>query len=199
MNKMSTTIQWKTEKRRVSSLFPAAYNPRKISEKGKADLVASVDRFGRVEPIAINTDGTVIGGHQRLAIYVEKGLKDVEVVVPSRKLTKKEEKELNLRLNKNLGEWDWSKLGMFGEELLLDIGFDSGELMVGLGLSGEGDVDVDDSRMEVLTVLPPESPQIRERAQIHCETIEQYRQLKSLVDLGEITAERILKVFSKKT
>ena len=38
------------------------------------------------------------------------------------------EKELNIRLNKNLGDWDWDLLADFGENLLSDIGFSSEEL-----------------------------------------------------------------------
>lgn len=175
-------ITWKNEKIRVGALFPAAYNPRKISEKGRADLTASVDRFGRVEPLVANTDGTLIGGHQRLAVYAEKGIEEVEVMVPSRRLTKAEEKELNLRLNKNVGEWDWAKLGALGEDLLVEVGFDEGELRVGIGLSAEGDVDVDETRMEVLEVVPPESLPIRERAQVHFRSKEDYDAVRKWID-----------------
>ncbi|MNT04986.1 hypothetical protein D3C72_1395880 [compost metagenome] len=38
------------------------------------------------------------------------------------------EKELNLRLNKNLGDWNYDLLAEFDESLLEDIGFDSTEL-----------------------------------------------------------------------
>jgi len=38
------------------------------------------------------------------------------------------EKELNLRLNKNLGDWDWDLLAKFDETFLKDIGFSSEEL-----------------------------------------------------------------------
>ena len=38
------------------------------------------------------------------------------------------EKELNLRLNKNVGEFDWGLLSKFNEEFLADVGFSSEEL-----------------------------------------------------------------------
>ena len=38
------------------------------------------------------------------------------------------EKELNLRLNKNLGDWDFELLKDFDQDLLVDVGFDSVEL-----------------------------------------------------------------------
>lgn len=43
-------------------------------------------------------------------------------------LDEKNERELNLRLNRNLGEWDWNMLANFGEEELLQVGFTSEEL-----------------------------------------------------------------------
>jgi DNA modification methylase len=52
----------------------------------------------------------------------------VDVRVPDRKLNKKEERELNLRLNKNIGEWDLEMLSAFGEEMLKDVGFSDDEL-----------------------------------------------------------------------
>jgi DNA modification methylase len=43
-------------------------------------------------------------------------------------LTEEEERELNLRLNKNIGQWDYDLLANFDEELLKGIGFESAEL-----------------------------------------------------------------------
>lgn len=190
--KEAKQIIWNVEKRKISDLVLADYNPRKISDKGNKNLEDSVEKFGRVEPIAINTDNTVIGGHMRLGIYAKNGVEEVDVVIPSRQLTKKEEKELNLRLNKNVGEWDWAKMGVMGTELLLEIGFDPNEIKMGIGLSAEGDVDVDDSRMTVLTVLPPESPELKNRAQIHFDDIKQYNKVKKYIE--ESGTEEIIKI-----
>lgn len=57
-------INWTTEKRKVAEMKPAGYNPRKLSAKAREDLMASVREFGEVEPIVVNLDGTIIGGHQ---------------------------------------------------------------------------------------------------------------------------------------
>ena len=100
---MAQSITWTETKVKVARLIPADYNPRKISAKERAELTTSVEQFGRVEPLIINT-GTrkncVIGGHQRVKIYADLGYVEVEAKVPSRELTEDEEKELNLRLNK---------------------------------------------------------------------------------------------------
>src|SRR3990167_818749 len=123
-----TKIEWSSEKRKISDLKPALYNPRKWSESETSNLTKSLDKFSLADPIIINKNNTVIGGHFRYFILNKKGVSDVDVRVPSRLLTDKEEKELNIRLNKNLGEWDLDMLYDFGEDMLTDIGFDSLEL-----------------------------------------------------------------------
>ena len=122
------TLQWTTEKRKVSELIPADYNPRQMTDSEKRDLLASIEEFDQVVPVVINTDGRLIGGHQRCKVYSDLGIEDVEVRVPSRKLNLQEEKRLNLRLNKNTGHWDFDKLGEFDVETLLDVGFGDEEL-----------------------------------------------------------------------
>lgn len=43
-----------------------ARNPRIIAGKKFDDLITSMDKFGYVDQIVINTDGELIGGHARL-------------------------------------------------------------------------------------------------------------------------------------
>jgi len=125
---MQEKLEWKNEKRKVIDLIPAGYNPRKISEKQKQDLMESIRQFNAVVPVVINADNTMIGGHQRLSIYADLGIEEIDVRVPSRKLTEKEEKELNLRLNQNGGEWDPDKLHAMDPDMLLNIGFSTPDL-----------------------------------------------------------------------
>lgn len=115
----------------IDKLKPALYNPRKWSEEAVEQLTESVRRFGMVDPILVNgADGRkdiVIGGHFRLKITKDLGYKKVPVVyldIPD----EAKEKELNLRLNRNLGEWDLELLAEFDQALLEDIGFTSEEL-----------------------------------------------------------------------
>ncbi len=51
---------------KISKLKPALYNPRQITNKQYNDLKESITKFGLVDPIIVNKDMTVIGGHQRL-------------------------------------------------------------------------------------------------------------------------------------
>jgi len=121
-------ITWRTEKRKVVDLIPAEYNPRKLSEKARADLIASIKEFSEVEPVVINTDNKLIGGHQRVSIYADLQIEEIDVRVPSRNLNLEEEMRLNIRLNKNTGEWDDSKLLEWDPELLEGVGFSKEEL-----------------------------------------------------------------------
>ena len=116
---------------KISALNPAPYNPRKWSEETTKQLTESIQRFGLVDPILVNSNtnrkNVVIGGHFRLHVAKQLGYKEVPVVyidIPNIE----SEKELNIRLNKNLGEWDYELLAEFDDTLLADIGFSSEEL-----------------------------------------------------------------------
>jgi len=129
--KTAQTITWSPEKRKVVDLKPSDYNPRKMTPEEKKDIERSLDGFGRVVPLVINIGSrknTIIGGHQRWKIYSEKNIEDIDVMVPSRELSFEEEQELNLRLNKNQGSWDYDLLQDMNLDLLLDVGFDDHEL-----------------------------------------------------------------------
>jgi len=112
----------------IQDLSLAEYNPRKATEKQTADLSASLERFSLADPIIINKNNRVIGGHFRIKVLQEKGTQEIDVRVPNRELNESEERELNLRLNKNLGDWDIDALSNFDESLLKDIGFSSEEI-----------------------------------------------------------------------
>lgn len=177
-------LEWTTEKRKVADLIPADYNPRTISEKEKADLMASVVEFGKVVPIVINTgkrNNHLIGGHQRVEIYADLGWaeEEIDVRVPSRELSEKEERELNIRLNKNTGSWDWSKMTeQFDYDDLTKWGFEDDDVKAWFGLTEADDVDVSDERMQMLEVLPPESPVLKERVVIKFKKKEDYDAVK---------------------
>ena len=106
------------EKRRIEDLKPADYNPRKQLKPGDAEyekIKNSLIHFGYVDPIIINKDGTIIGGHQRATVMKDLGTEEAECVVVD--LSKEDEKALNVALNKISGEWDMEKLGVLLDEL----------------------------------------------------------------------------------
>ena len=97
------------EKKKISDLKPAPYNPRKSNEKQEANLKKSLEKFGVVEPIVFNKQtGHIVGGHFRIRELKKLGYKEVDCVIVD--LNEDDEKELNIRLNANTGEWDWDTL-----------------------------------------------------------------------------------------
>jgi hypothetical protein len=110
----------------VDALIESEYNPRKISRKEMDDLIDSITVFGLTEPIIINTHedraGVIISGHQRLKACKQLGMTEVPCL--EMHLTLKEEKQLNIRMNKNGGKFDYDILGsFFNKEDLMDWGF----------------------------------------------------------------------------
>lgn len=122
-------MKWKLEKRKIKDLYEYAKNARKLSKEQGDQLQISIDKFGQCEPIVINADDVIIGGHQRLKTMRKMGYKEVDVYVPDEPLTDKEVQELNIRLNKNVGSWDWDILANSWEvDDLQEWGFSSKEL-----------------------------------------------------------------------
>lgn len=118
----------------VEKLNPAEYNPRKISTRDMNKLKKGITEFGLVQPIVINSDMTIIGGHQRVAACRELGILKVPCIILD--IEKSKEKALNLALNKISGEWDRAQM----KELLLEI--DTGEFDI--NLSGFDELDMKD-------------------------------------------------------
>jgi DNA modification methylase len=115
----------------VSDLQAAIYNPRKWSAESLSQLKESIKRFGFVDPVVANgapkRKNIVIGGHMRIVVAKELGIEKIPVVyldIPD----ESKEKELNIRLNKNTGEFDLDLLAQFDETFLKDTGFSSEEL-----------------------------------------------------------------------
>ena len=102
------------EKKNVSQLLPADYNPRKDLKPGDKEyekLKRSIEQFGYVEPVIWNaTTSRVVGGHQRLKVLIDMGITEVECVIVE--MGEEKEKALNVALNKISGEWDNDKLAL---------------------------------------------------------------------------------------
>ncbi len=115
----------------ISDLIPATYNPRTWDDTAVTKLTESIKRFGMVDPLIVNSASNrkniIIGGHFRFEVAKRLGINKVPVVYVNIADLKKE-KELNLRLNRNTGDWDFELLKSFDIDLLLDIGFDEADL-----------------------------------------------------------------------
>lgn len=102
----------------VYKLKPASYNPRKELSNDDEEYIKikdSINNFGYVDPIIVNNDMTIIGGHQRLNVLKDLGFKKVLCVIVD--IDKDKEKALNIALNKITGFWDNDKLTQLIEEL----------------------------------------------------------------------------------
>ena len=125
----------KIVKRSIDELIFAEYNPRQLSKDQFKYLKDSIHRFGLVDPIIINKNkdrkNIIIGGHQRTKVAKAMGIKEVPCVELD--LNYDKERELNVRLNKNTGDWDYDLLANnFDLEELHDWGFDDSELKLDL-------------------------------------------------------------------
>jgi len=99
---------------KIKELIPASYNPRKKLKPGDKEfekIKNSITEFGYVEPIIVNADMTIIGGHQRATVLQTLGYDEIDCIVIE--IDKTKEKALNIALNKITGEWN--------KELLADL------------------------------------------------------------------------------
>lgn len=147
----------------IEKLKAAAYNPRVALEPGMPEwekLKRSIQEFGNVEPVVWNKrTGNVVGGHQRLAVLKSLGCKTVPCSVVD--MDDKDEKLLNLALNKIKGRWDYDKLADilkdFDNEVATASGFSEEELAVMLANNDDlqsdddyGDWDEDEAEEQVI-------------------------------------------------
>lgn len=149
-----TEIKWSAECWKVSDLKGMKNNPRKLGKHDADHLQKSLEKFGQCEPVVINADGTIIGGHQRVRTLKKIGKKEVDVYVPNIPLSDQEINELNIRLNRNAGEWDFDILANDWDlDELLSWGFTQEDFSI--------DVDVIDEKEESESceqMHPPKDP-----------------------------------------
>jgi ParB-like chromosome segregation protein Spo0J len=118
-------------KKKCKDLIGAEYNPRELTEKQYKDLKDSLLRFGIVDPVLVNVNeernNIIIGGHQRTRVWQDLGNDEIDCVELD--LTLDQERELNVRLNKNTGQFDMDALAnYFDQDELIDWGFEAYEV-----------------------------------------------------------------------
>ena len=138
---------------KIEELKFAEYNPRAANEKEMEDLKNSLRNFGFVEPIVVNSaperKNIIIGGHFRVKAAKDLGIKEIPIVYVNIPDIEKE-RELNLRLNKNLGHWDYDMLANYDEEVLKAVGWSPEELDDVFGLDRTEDFDVEKEIEKIL-------------------------------------------------
>lgn len=115
-------LSWKTEKRLIKDLMLSDINPRKITPEQKEALTISLEKFNLADIPVLNTDNTIISGNQRLQILYDlgKGSEEIDVRVPSRKLSELELKEYMLIANTHAGVFDVELLEAHFEDVNID-------------------------------------------------------------------------------
>jgi len=141
------------ETKKLSELKPAPYNPRKSNEKQEKHLKASLEKFGVVEPIIFNKQtGYIVGGHFLVRELKKLGYKEIDCVIVD--LNEQDEKELNIRLNANTGEWDFEDLANNWEaEELTEWGLDVPEFDTDEEFTDKEHKDLSDDFKETFEVI----------------------------------------------
>src|SRR3990167_5714706 len=176
-------IKWKTEKRNVKDLKTWQENPRTLDDKGFEDIKNSLNQDGDWGVLVIDTDGTVISGNQRLKAVEG----EVDVKVPNRKLTLKERRRIALRANRTKGKDNFDILANWDRESLLEGWLSEEEIMMRIGLNEAESQYVDEDRFNVLMVMPPNSPQLKERINLNCKSLEEYLKVKEYVSKNGVS------------
>ncbi len=106
-------ITWTNTRVRLGDLKPWSHNPR-LSTKAQAKrLLASFDKFGQVQTVAVDPSLSVLDGHQRLSALLTlygDGY-ELDARQSNRPLTEDERKELVISLHASaVGSWDWQTM-----------------------------------------------------------------------------------------
>ncbi len=150
--KKTIKLVWHPERRLVKDLKNWSKNPRKISNQSFDRLVERVRARGFHDVIKIDTDNTILSGNQRKKVLMKLNIKEVNVLVPNRKLTEDERNKVALESNVSDGEWDYEGLKTFDIGTLSDIGLDTEEIseMWHENLEAEGDdFDVEEELQKI--------------------------------------------------
>lgn len=123
-------LEWFTVKRKINDLVPQDINPRVITDKQMSDLTKSLKKYNLVEIPAIDFDGKILAGHQRVKALqlLGRGEEIIDVRQPNRALTEDEAKQYLIASNALGGDWDFSALKSFDLGILLEAGLDQIEL-----------------------------------------------------------------------
>ena len=128
IDKKMSDIVWTNTTVKLGDLKPWTQNPRQSTKKQARKLLESWEKFGQVQTIAVDPDGNVLDGHQRLSalLTVYGPTYRVDARQSNRALTEQERKELVITLHAgSVGSWDWDSLSGWDAPDLMEWGFDS--------------------------------------------------------------------------
>jgi ParB-like nuclease domain len=147
-------ISWSIQTIPIKNLKPHPKNPRSITKDQMQHLTDLIAKFGLIDLPIVNTDMTIIGGHQRIKILKKQKVKEVNCWVPNRELTEEEVEHLLIGHNLNQGQWDWEDMANnFDVVDLLSWGFTEQQLM-GITQDDEEEKAKEKEKIVKLTTCP---------------------------------------------
>lgn len=154
---MNKRITWHTETRDIEALTPYAKNRRRINEQTALELRKSIEKFNVAAIPAVQPDGTILSGHQRITQAKKLGRKTIEVRVPSRPLTADEARRFTLWVNAARGEWDYSLLATHNEvDDLLAWGFTRSQLGLDVPMLADLSGESPESVKQIVLIYEPD-------------------------------------------
>lgn len=148
------TPNWITGRRKLADLVPFDKNPRKVTKQAISKMVDRIKKRGFHDVIKIDTNGVMLSGHVRKEALTLVGIEEVNVLIPDRKLTEEERDKVVLESNIHDGVFDMEMLPEFGQEVLLDVGFETSEVDTLMG-DHEDDEDFFDSDKALKEIKTP--------------------------------------------
>ena len=122
-------LEWSLKTVQIKDLRAFEDNPRKLTKAQYEQLKISISRYQLIDKPIVNQDNVIIGGHQRVEVMKRMGFKEITCWFPNRLLDLAEVSELNIRLNKATGDWDFDILANTWDfDDLLEWGFTEEEL-----------------------------------------------------------------------
>lgn len=154
------------EKKKISELKSAPYNPRKSNREQEGKLRESLEKFGVVEPVVFNKrTGYIVGGHFRVRELKKLGYDEVECVIVD--LNEEDERELNIRLNANSGDWDSALLAInFTIPELIDWGFNGSLAEVKENINTDKEFLEEFSKVDDSNCVMPIIPELGEKNEL---------------------------------
>jgi hypothetical protein len=120
-------ITWTNTRVRLGDLKPWSDNPRMSTKAQAKRLLASFDKFGQVQTVAVDPDCNVLDGHQRLSalLTLHGDGYELDARQSNRALTDNERQELVVSLHAGaVGSWDWDKVSSWSAADLQGWGMD---------------------------------------------------------------------------
>jgi DNA modification methylase len=144
-------LEWCTVQKRVNDLVPQEINPRVITDKQMSDLKKSLRKYNLVEIPAIDLNGKILAGHQRIQALklLGRGNELIDIRIPNRNLTHNESQQYLVASNSLGGDWDFELLKSFNLDTLTNAGFDE----IQLAKFWDEDKEVQNDNFDISTEL----------------------------------------------